>query len=65
MYQDLVKSDLRHLTIVQRISQTHVDTYLTSQQLLATSGHLPNCRSGDAHVYVYIYMRACVRVFCT
>lgn len=60
MYQDLVKSDLRHLTIVQRISQTHVDTYLTSQQLLATSGHLPNCRSGDAHVYVYIYI--CVRV---
>ena len=60
MYQDLVKSDPRHLTIFQRISQTHVDTYLTSQQLLATSGHLPNCRSGDAHVYVYIYI--CVRV---
>ena len=60
MYQDLVKSDLRHLTIVQRISQTHVDTYLTSQQLLATSGHMPNCRSGDAHVYVYIYIYACV-----
>ena len=57
---DVVKSDLRHLTIVQRISQTHVDTYLTSQQLLATSGHLPNCRSGDAHVCVYIYIHACV-----